>query len=106
MRINIRTNLKTKEAGAEIQKIAGKGLKQVVIDIAADSIKPPSPIDTGNNRRSITFEAKGLEGAVFSTSGYGGFLETGTRKMAARPYMKPALDKNIGKLGDYIEGKL
>lgn len=105
MKINIRTNLKTKEAGAKIEKAAEKAVKDVVVDIASDSVKE-SPVDTGHNRRSIDYEAKGLEGAVFSTSGYGGFLETGTSKMAARPYMKPALDKNIGKLGKYIKGNI
>lgn len=105
MKINIRTNLKTKEAGKKIEGIVEKAVKEVVVDVASDSVKG-SPVDTGHNRRSIDYNVKGLEGAVYSTSGYGGFLETGTSKMAARPYMKPALDKNIGKLGKYIEGKI
>jgi len=47
-----------------------------------------------------------IEGAVYSTSGYGGYLETGTSKMPARPYMKPALDANFPKMPDKIKDKL
>lgn len=105
-KVNILSNLKTKEAEKELHKRAEKAVKEVVILIAADSIKPPSPFLTGNNRRSMRYDAKGLEGSVYSTSGYGGYLETGTSKMAARPYMKPALDRHIGKLGEFMDGGL
>jgi HK97 gp10 family phage protein len=40
-------------------------------------------------------ELKFNEAAVYPTSGYGGYLETGTVKMAPRPYLKPAMDKNF-----------
>ena len=98
-------NLKNKEVANKVGKATEKSIKDVVRDIAQDAIRG-SPIDTGNNRRSIKFEAKGLEGAVYSTSGYGGFLETGTVKMAARPYFKPALDRNIHKLPQGIKAEL
>jgi len=105
-------NLKTKEATAEVKKATRKALVDVVTDIGGDAIKG-SPVKTGNNRRSIMFEvghgavAKSeLEGAVYSTSGYGGFLETGTIKMAAQPYIKPALDKNIKNLPKNIKANL
>ena len=94
-------NLKTKEVEDKVKKASQQGLKDVVTDIANDAIKG-SPHLTGNNKRSIMFEvgpggevAKNEgEGAVYSTSGYGGYLETGTVKMPARPYFKPALDMN------------
>ena len=47
-----------------------------------------------------------LEGAVYSTSGYGGYLETGTVNMPAQPYFKPALDKNIKNLPKNIKAHL
>lgn len=107
------TNLKTKEAQKEVNQATKKAIKDVVTDIANDAIKG-SPYLTGNNRRSIKFEVgpsgevakKELEGAIYSTSGYGGFLETGTVKMAAKPYFKPALDKNIHKLPQGIKAEL
>jgi len=106
-------NLKNKEVETKINKATKRGLEDVVVDIANDAIKG-SPIDTGNNRRSIKFEVgpgkpvatKELQGAIYSTSGYGGYLETGTVNMAAQPYFKPALDKNIKKLPEGIKAEL
>ena len=103
-------NLKTKEVEDKVKKATQQGLKDVVVDIANDAIKG-SPKLTGNNARSIMFEvgpggevAKSeLEGAVYSTSGYGGILETGSVKMSARPYFKPALDKNAKNLPKNIK---
>lgn len=54
-----------------------------------------SPVKTGTNRRSIDVEVKrNDEGMVtaelFTQSGYGGYLELGTRFMRARAYLYPA----------------
>ena len=97
----------------KVGKAIEKGLKDVIVDIANDAIKL-SPVDTGNNRRSIMYEvgpgkevAKGKgEAAIYSTSGYGGYLETGTATMPAQPYFKPALDKNIKNLPKNIKAHL
>lgn len=107
------TNLKTKEVMDAVAKASSEGLKDTVTDIANDAIKG-SPVLTGNNRRSIRFEVgpgkevakRVLEGAVYSTSGYGGILETGSKVMPARPYFKPALDKHIGNLPKNIKAHL
>ena len=106
-------NLKTEEATKQVVEANKLAMRDTVVEVLADSIRPPSPVDTGNNRRSMVGDASGMgmvagqgaserlvddskiEGAVYSTSGYGGFLEVGTSKMAARPYIKPAMDKNF-----------
>lgn len=97
---------------ANLGKLSGKmktamerGLKDTIVEIANDAIKG-SPVLTGNNRRSIRYEAKGLTASTFSSSGYGGYLETGTSKMGAQPYFRPALDRNLPKLGKNIKGHL
>lgn len=93
---------------AALVKATRLGLRDTIVVITADAVKD-SPALTGNNRRSISFEVAGLtnntvvdpnrlEAAVFSTSGYGGYLETGTFKMAARPYIRPALDRHSREL--------
>jgi HK97 gp10 family phage protein len=105
LNISIITNLKIKEVQDKVKEAAEKALKNVVVDIANDVVKG-SPVETGNNRRSIQYEAKGLEGSIYSTSGYGGYLEVGTRKMPARSYFKPALDRNIKKLPEGIKTEL
>lgn len=110
---DVELNLKTKEVTDKVSKATLKSLKNTVVDITNDTIKG-SPVKTGNNRRSIKYEIgpggdidnKSGEAAIYSTSGYGGYLETGTVKMAARPYFKPALDRNIHKLPEGIKTEL
>lgn len=58
-----------------------------------------SPYDTGNNRDSVKWEElKKGECIVFTESGYGGWLEIGTEKMPARPYIKPAYQEAVRDL--------
>ncbi len=123
-------NLKTKEAQDKVNKASQLGMRDTVVAIHGDAIKNAKTVGfwlTGHNARSIASEVSGmggttsqgedaepqrvvddskLEGAVYSTSGYGGFGETGTVKMAARPYFKPALDKNIKNLPKEIKAHL
>jgi len=108
----------SKEKVLEANRLA---MRDTVVEITNDSVKL-SPWLTGHNRRSIAGEVSGMgvvasggegssermvddskiEGAVFSTSGYGGFLEVGHQTAAgsfvpARPYFKPSLDMNFTK---------
>ena len=123
---SIVTNLKTKEVEDKVKKATQLGMRDTVVEIWGDSIKG-SPKLTGHNMRSIAAEVSGmgvvkkgadaepervvddskLEGAVFSTSGYGGWLEVGHGKNPnPRPYFKPALDKNAKNLPKNIKAHL
>jgi HK97 gp10 family phage protein len=66
-----------------------------------------SPVKTGTNRRSIDTETErtgtGIKGQIFTQSGYGGYLETGTSKMDARPYLAPAFNEGVVTIGDKIK---
>ena len=108
-------NLKTAEAGKQVKDATQKALTDVVAAIANTVIhEHPWKTQSGHNSRSIKYEvgpsgavAKAkLEGAVYSTSGYGGYLETGTVNMDPFPYFKPALDRNIHKLPEGIKAEL
>ncbi len=91
----------------ETQKATQDTLKDVTVMIANDIIKiHPWKTRTGNNSRSIRYIIKKLMSEIFSTSGYGGYLETGTRYMAAYPYFKPALDKNMPKFAKIMKEKM
>jgi len=89
----------------ELVSAGGKGLLAVIVAITRDA-KNDTPWLTGNNSRSIDYKHKGLTGSVYSTSKYGGWLEIGTARMPARPYMKPALDRHIGKLDGLVRKEL
>jgi len=114
MTSTIELNLKADEVNKQVTEANKLAMRDTVVEVTHDAVQL-SPWLTGNNRRSMTGEASGMgmvasggegqperivddskiEGAVYSTSGYGGFLEVGTSKMPARPYIKPSLDKNF-----------
>ncbi len=64
----------------------------------------------GENRESIdsrvTRVQKGVKARLFTKSGYGGFLELGTVKMAAQPYLFPAFEEHISQLPEAVKGRL
>lgn len=55
---------------------------------------------TGATRRSITMslESGGLAAKVKAGTHYSGYLEVGTRKMSAQPFMQPAYNSIVEQL--------
>jgi len=108
LKVSITTNLKIKAVQDKVKEATEKGFKDVIVDIANDVIKiHPWETKTGTNSRSIRYKIEGIKGSVYSTSGYGGWLEVGTRRMRrAYPYFKPAYDKHFKKLPERIKERL
>lgn len=48
------------------------------------------PVDTGNLRNSITHTSDGKAAYIGTNVTYGKYVELGTVKMAAQPYLRPA----------------
>ena len=112
MKTTVRLNIRDTEVKKEVTEASKKAMRDTVVEVTRDAVRG-SPWLTGNNRRSIVGEASGMgmvagqgsserlvddskiEGAVYSSSGYGGYLEVGTSRMPARPYIKPAMDKSF-----------
>lgn len=69
------------------------------------SAKLRAPVDTGTLRRSIglSIEDGGLTADVEATAHYAGYVELGTRFMAAQPYMKPAFNVVKGKFNSDLK---
>lgn len=60
--------------------------------------KSASPVDTGALRRSISGRTEktfdGAEATIGSSLEYAAYVELGTSRQRAQPYLKPALQKN------------
>lgn len=56
-----------------------------------------APVDTGDLKGSIGLELSdgGLTATVEPTMEYSAYVELGTRKMKAQPYLKPAFDDQM-----------
>ncbi len=95
--VNVELNLKVEEVTEAVTEASRKAMRDTVVVVANEAMHL-SPKITGNNSRKIAGEVSGMgvvatggeggaermvddskiEGAVFSTSGYGGYLEVGT----------------------------
>ncbi len=100
IRARFKANINTPRVMGIVNDAVEEGLLDTVVDTAADVVKG-SAVLTGHNRRSIDYWVRKLHAMIFSTSGYGGWLEIGTHKadgtwkMAPRPYFKPAADRHF-----------
>ncbi len=107
--VQIRTrwhiNINVPKVMGVVDEATVEGLRDTVVETAADVVQG-SPVLTGHNRRSIQYWARKLRGRIFSTSGYGGYLEVGTSKMPARPYFRPAADRHFKNLARNIARRL
>lgn len=67
--------------------------KYVAGEVLADAVAR-APVDTGTLARSLTMQPSGTKGTwqVGTNVFYGLFVEFGTRRMAAQPYLGPALE--------------
>lgn len=102
-------NLRTDEAKAEVHQNIFSAFQEVFeLDIKPEAVRN-SPKRTGTNARSIDTEvvgsATGVKGSIYTQSGYGGYVEVGTGRMAAQPYIYPAFIKFQQTLTDLIREK-
>jgi HK97 gp10 family phage protein len=87
----------TKAIGAITDRNMRTKFAEVMVEVAKEKAPPPPKMGdvphTGNNRREISI-LSGSNGsyAIGTMSGYGGYLEFGTKHMPARPYFLPAAD--------------
>ena len=67
-----------------------------------------SPVDTGRLRNSLTHQAKQSEKAVYIGTNveYGKYVEMGTRRSKAQPYLRPAIENHIPEYKKIAENYL
>lgn len=95
-------NAKTRKMGIFVP-VTGRGRKTVKVRMVSDpSAKFGVPVNTGALRASINKEIIGdkykIRGRVWTVSPIAQFIEFGTWKMQARPFMRPALYENAKEI--------
>ena len=81
----------TEEASQGIRRAVDRALEE--IGLAAEGYaKRACPVDTGNLRNSITHAVESGEDAVYVGTNveYAPYVEMGTRRTAAQPFLRPA----------------
>lgn len=92
---------------AQLRPLVANEVKKAVFDIEARA-KARTPVRTGTLRRSIAsvFENGGLTGKVGPSVFYGKFVEFGTRRMGARPFMRPAAEAVLPRFAERVKAAL
>ena len=103
-----------KKGAAGIEEKAHLVVSKTAHDIEATA-KIFAPVDTGNLESSISTTVDGLTAETGPTASYGDYVDRGTHnedgsvRMAAQPYMGPAVDAHeptfgtaMGKVGESI----
>lgn len=83
------------KASATVSARAGVAMSKAARDIQTGA-QNRAPVDTGNLKGSISTETQTgggtLRAEVGPTANYGGYVENGTSRNRAQPYLRPATD--------------
>lgn len=97
-------------AEAVVQKMAQDTQAEIVMNFNTQSPSPAGEapgVDTGNLKNSVVANPRGaLTWVVGIGAEYGVNLEYGTSKMAARPFVRPAINRMMKNLPDDLLVKL
>lgn len=98
--------LDIKPRAVELSPVTPEGLQRN-LEMGKKGVKATG---TGHNRQSVDAEVeeteKGIKATLFTASGYGGYLELGTARMAAQPYLMPAFEEFSPTIAGKIKEKL
>lgn len=79
-------------AGPRAERLAPLVVQKTAVDIEGLA-KVLCPVDTGFLKSSIGHEVNGLSAEIGPTAEYGIYVELGTARAAAQPFLGPATDK-------------
>lgn len=90
---------------AAMKDARSRGL-EICGEKAESYAKALCPVDTGNLRNSITHFQQGEDEYVATNVYYAPYVELGTRRMKARPYLKPAAEDHAAEYKAVLENEL
>ena len=92
--------------GKKYKAVEGPAIRALAEAVASEARKIV-PVDTGRLRNSITTSGpvpsgKGFVAFVSTNVKYAVYVELGTYKMKAQPYLRPALRKVLGRKAESV----
>jgi HK97 gp10 family phage protein len=92
---------------AQVRTLLSQEVAKAAHEIEARS-KALAPVKTGLLRRSIhtVMAANGQSATVGPSVEYGAYVEFGTRRMGARPYMRPAAEQVLPQFAAAVKAAL
>lgn len=92
-------------AKAEIRAAFSRALERVGMQ-AEGYAQDLCPVDTGNLRNSITHTTDGTAAYIGTNVEYAPYVELGTRRAAAQPFLKPAATDHRGTYANIVKDEL
>lgn len=92
-----------KDALSEMEKAKSRAL-EIIGGKAESYAKKNSPVDTGRLRNSITHVRFDENTEAIGTNvDYAAYVELGTYKMAAKPYLRPAVENHTTEYKEILK---
>lgn len=99
MSIKYKSNLQ-----AVLSKIAdnkSNAINEIGIDLSG-KVSQKAPVDTGELRDSVGYEARSDEAVIGATAKHAPYIELGTSKAPAQPFLEVTVMDNIGTIEKII----
>ena len=95
----------TEKWKSEFDSALDRALEKIGL-VAEGYAKKACPVDTGRLRNSITHVVSGDSAYIGTNVEYAPFVELGTSKQKAKPYLKPAAEDHGAQYRKIIEDEL
>ena len=84
-----------------LEERKGLALEKIGLLVEGEA-KLRAPVDSGTLKGSITHDVDKNTVRIGTNLEYAGYVEKGTSKMRAQPYLTPALEDNIEEIKDIV----
>lgn len=104
-KIDVKITDNTAAVQGGIKSAIARALERIGMQ-AEGYAKDPCPVDTGNLRNSITHTSDNKFAYIGTNVEYGKYVELGTRRAAAQPFLKPAATEHGGTYANIVKDEL